>query len=44
MASTVKAPALKPGDTIKIIAPASAPDMNNLSKGIAKPVIDIIEK
>ena len=36
MVSTVKAPALNPGDTIKIIAPASAPDMNNLSKGIAK--------
>lgn len=36
MASTVKAPALKPGDEIRVIAPASAPDMNHLSRGISR--------
>ncbi len=36
MANTVKPPSLKPGDEIRIIAPASAPDMNNLSKGISR--------
>lgn len=36
MGESVKAPALKPGDNVRIIAPASAPDMSNLSKGIAK--------
>lgn len=36
MSGRVKAPALKRGDEIRIIAPASAPDMNNLSKGISK--------
>lgn len=36
MTDSVKAPALKPGDEIRIIAPASAPDMNNLSKGISR--------
>lgn len=36
MNATVKAPALKPGDEIRIIAPASAPDMNHLSKGISR--------
>lgn len=36
MVDSIKAPALKTGDEIRIIAPASAPDMNHLSKGIAK--------
>lgn len=36
MSSSVKPPALKPGDEIRIIAPASAPDMNNLSRGISR--------
>ncbi|MHB1441100.1 MAG: S66 peptidase family protein [Cuniculiplasma sp.] len=33
---TVTPPHLKPGDDIRIIAPASAPDMKNLSKTITK--------
>ena len=32
----VRPPKLKEGDEIRIIAPASAPDMGNLSKGIAR--------
>lgn len=36
MSNSIKAPALKPGDEIRIIAPASAPDMNHLSKGISR--------
>lgn len=36
MDNFVKPPALKPGDEIRIIAPASAPDMTKLSKGITR--------
>lgn len=36
MSFSTKASALKPGDEIRVIAPASAPDMNNLSKGISR--------
>ena len=36
MTSRVKPPKLNPGDEIRVIAPASAPDMIKLSRGISK--------
>lgn len=36
MIETIRPPRLREGDEIRIIAPASAPDMKNLSKSIAK--------
>ncbi|GGM66492.1 putative murein peptide carboxypeptidase [Thermogymnomonas acidicola] len=34
--NVIRPPALREGDEIRIVAPASAPDMNNLSKGISR--------
>jgi muramoyltetrapeptide carboxypeptidase len=36
MEGRIKPPALRPGDEIRVIAPASAPDMIKLSRGISK--------
>ncbi len=36
MKETIRPPALRPGDEIRVIAPASAPDMKNLSRSIGK--------
>lgn len=36
MNSVLRPPKLRPGDEIRIIAPASAPDMKNLSKSVGK--------
>ena len=36
MENRVKPPKLQPGDEIRVIAPASAPDMIKLSRGISK--------